>query len=445
MKSPRATSRTGRSPWRSSSSASSMKTPRHASCASVRPASSWNRCCASSRRRGQQPGLGSVCLSVDARGCTWRAADPRRVRRCPAPLADHPPFPGVRSKTSVNKCDFFPFCAHICHTSLRLARPRVPICPPPETRGCLHRLRAREEIRCLSPIEEAKMKDARMSRTSFIPPLLTALIAVSAAAGALAHAPSGAIFTTTFDGSEVDDNIYAAKTDVYLDGGPGPGAPQGAAGLDDGVYVFQVTDPSGKTLLSQDAAKCREFVVAGGIITSVVATGGCPHVTGVDIDHNAITVQLMPYADTPNPGGEYKAWVVREDDFLAGCAALGAANGLDVVDCGKAPGNLHGFIPRHTKTDNFKVGKQTNLEIDARFIDESGQTLRGKSLKWTDTLGGSNIKHSYNNPIWWTPENFAHVEAVEAGTHQITILDQTGCKVRSIQCGADSCGRDINL
>ena len=47
-------------------------------------------------------------------------------------------------------------------------------------------------------------------------------------------------------------NIYDSKDDVYLDGGPGPGAPQTAAGLDDGTYYFMVTDPSGHTLLSED-------------------------------------------------------------------------------------------------------------------------------------------------------------------------------------------------
>src|SRR3954463_7991674 len=83
-----------------------------------------------------------------------------------------------------------------------------------------------------------------------------------------AHAPSGAIFTTLSDGSEVNLNIFPSKEDVYLDGGPGPGAPQEAAGLDDGVYVFQITDPSGKVLLSQDPANCRQFNVAGGVITS---------------------------------------------------------------------------------------------------------------------------------------------------------------------------------
>src|SRR4051794_5922443 len=138
--------------------------------------------------------------------------------------------------------------------------------------------------------------------------------------------PSGAIFTTLPDGSEVNFNIYSSKELVYLDGGPGPGAPATAAGLDDDTYVFQVTDPSGKTLLSTDAAACRRFTVSGGIITSVVAAGGCQHPTGLDIDHGAATVKLMPYLDTPNNGGVYKAWATTESNYLAGCSALGQAN-----------------------------------------------------------------------------------------------------------------------
>ena len=45
-------------------------------------------------------------------------------------------------------------------------------------------------------------------------------------ASALAHAPSRAIFTTLADGSEVNLNQFPSKEAVYLDGGPGPGAPQ---------------------------------------------------------------------------------------------------------------------------------------------------------------------------------------------------------------------------
>src|SRR5205823_5138117 len=86
----------------------------------------------------------------------------------------------------------------------------------------------------------------------------------------------------------------------------------------DGVYVFQVTDPSGKTLLSTDTIANRRFTVSGGIIVS-----GAPgtHATGVDTDHGAVTVQLFPFNDTPNPGGVYKVWVELESDYLAAAAA----------------------------------------------------------------------------------------------------------------------------
>jgi len=248
-----------------------------------------------------------------------------------------------------------------------------------------------------------------------------------------ASAPSGAIFTTLSDGSEVNFNIYEAKEDVYLDGGPGPGAPQEAAGLDDGTYVFQVTDPSGKTLLSTDIARCRQVVISGGIITGLVPSGGaCTlHQTGVDLDHGAVTVQLMPYNDTPNPGGEYKVWVTMVEDFLNGCAALGTSNGLDVVNCGaKTKGNAHGFVPRHSKTDNFKV-RGSIREIDTRFFDRDGNILDGLQITWTDTLGASNNKWSYEN-LALDIHHEAHVESVEDGVHQITIDNQAGCTVGAV-------------
>jgi hypothetical protein len=248
-----------------------------------------------------------------------------------------------------------------------------------------------------------------------------------------AHAPSGAIFTTLADGSEVNVNQFPSKQAVYLDGGPGIGAPQTAAGLDDGTYVFQVTDPSGKTLLSTDPARCRQFTVSDGVIDGVVVTG-CEHVTGLDVDHGATTVQLFPFDDTPNPGGVYKAWVVRVDDFVAGCAELGVANGLDVVDCGNAAGNRHGFIPAHTKTDNFKVKDVAIREIDAFFISSAtGEHLSGQYVTWIDPLGASNKKWSYYVSFWNVIE--AHVEAVEDGFHQLQIEDQPGCAIGDIYWG----------
>lgn len=239
---------------------------------------------------------------------------------------------------------------------------------------------------------------------------------------ARADAPSGAIFTTLSDGSEVNLNIFPSKEAVYLDGGPGPGAPQTAAGLDDGTYVFQVTDPSGKTLLSQDPAICRQFTVMNGIITSYVVVAGCtPHVTGTDVDHGATTIQLMPYSDTPNPGGEYKVWATMASDYACDLT-------LFQVDC-IVRGSKHGFVPHDSKTDNFKVGGAP-LEIDTRFFPSGqyGNWIDGLEITHTDTLGASNTKWSEYDPAV-SAFHEAHVEAVEQGTHFITIDNQAGCTV----------------
>jgi hypothetical protein len=241
------------------------------------------------------------------------------------------------------------------------------------------------------------------------------------ASPASADAPSGAIFTTVADGSEVNFNIYPNKEAVYLDGGPGPGAPQTAAGLDDGVYYFQVTDPSGKTLLSQDPVECRQFQVVDGVISAV--TGSCPHDTGFDVDHNAVTVQLFPYADTPNRGGEYKVWVTMQADY----------------DCA-GHGNKHCFVPADSKTDNFKVGGIIR-EIDVKFYpDETGNGFQdwyepnqvGYGLTWIDTLGASNRKWSYHAPELFVYD-YAHIEAVEPGTHKIVLADQPGCRIGTVR------------
>lgn len=254
-----------------------------------------------------------------------------------------------------------------------------------------------------------------------------------------ASAPTGAIFTTLVDGSEVNFNHYANKEDVYLDGGPGPGAPAAAAGLDDDTYIFQVTDPSGKKLLSTDFARCRQFTVAGGVISGVVDTD-CEHATGLDFDHGAITVQLVPFLDTPNNGGVYKVWAVKKDDFLAGCAALGETNGLNVVNCGARGGIYHGFLPADSKTDNFKVGEHQPREIDTRFFNDinddgykgSGEDwLDGMQIKWIDPLLASNVKSSYLNTNL-NINHEAHVEAIEDGIHHIMISNQEGCVVGAV-------------
>jgi hypothetical protein len=148
----------------------------------------------------------------------------------------------------------------------------------------------------------------------------------------------GAIFTTLFDGSAVNYNIYDAKEDVYLNGGPRPNAPcNPAAGLPDGPYYFQVTDPSGSELLSEDNDIAeRKVYVSGGIITQYLGSTHKAVQLPLGVQCGATTVELSPYKSTPNPGGEYKVWMtpVKYYDPSIG---------------------VHGFQHRYSKTDNFKV------------------------------------------------------------------------------------------
>jgi hypothetical protein len=245
--------------------------------------------------------------------------------------------------------------------------------------------------------------------------------AVILAAGTATAAPpttplSGAIFTTDASGVPVNLNIYDAKEDVYLNGGPGINAPDDAAGLPAGTYSFQVTDPSGKTLLSTDPVQCRQFTVdASGVIQSVAPSGTCAHATGTDGEDAGITVQLFPYADTPNNGGVYKVWV----------------SPTELLDC-TAPGNKNCFVPRYSKTDNFKVRSGPIVEIDTRFSKPGvDDYIDGLAVTWHDTLGASNVKYSEYRPEVLAFHE-AHVEAAEQGTHLIEVTDQLGCTIEDI-------------
>lgn len=206
-------------------------------------------------------------------------------------------------------------------------------------------------------------------------PLARAVIAVffvclAGIGQASADAVSGAIYTSTVDGSTVNANLYDAKEDVYLNGGPPLNAPCTAGGIDDDEYYFQVTSPDGKTLLSSDSVFERKFRVIGGVIaqylgaTHDIGSGNCP---------GAISIRLIPYNDTPNNGDVYKVWITRVSDYHANCPTTGNSRRLRILDCGMA-----GFVEGHTKTDNFRVrdtggngNGYGNLEV-FKYYDNNG-------------------------------------------------------------------------
>ena len=128
----------------------------------------------------------------------------------------------------------------------------------------------------------------------------------------------GAIFTTDSSCTQVDGNIYLSKDAVYLNGGPQHHP--GAAGLPDGVYFVQVTNPSGSVLLgtSVGSSNPTPVTVSGGVFTA------CLQLSSIVIKASDGT---PGYDDTPNSGGEYKVWISSDSSFTN----------------------------NSTKTDNFKV------------------------------------------------------------------------------------------
>jgi hypothetical protein len=154
---------------------------------------------------------------------------------------------------------------------------------------------------------------------------------------ALAAPVSGAVFTTTSacDGTNV--NIFTSKDAVYLDGGP---AHEGAAGLPDGSYYVQVTEPDGTVLGKTTTA-------------SVTVSGGefavCYQLSAI-LSTASSGFTVAGYDTTSNAGGEYKVWASQDPAF---------------PNAG-------------SKTDNFKVDESVTepatLDVN-KFYDANGNGI----------------------------------------------------------------------
>jgi hypothetical protein len=169
-----------------------------------------------------------------------------------------------------------------------------------------------------------------------------ALVAVSAlvivCAGTMQAQVAGNVFTTDSQGS-VNVNLYNNKNDVYVNGGP---RQPGAAGLPDGDYYIQVTEPNG-VLLGSSVLRPNQTpitVVNGSFVTNyrlVDIVGRVSHP-----NHNP------GFDDSSNPGNVYKVWVSKNPAFPSS----------------------------ESKTDSFKVrkgpppGPQTTITV-YKFYDVS--------------------------------------------------------------------------
>ena len=145
-----------------------------------------------------------------------------------------------------------------------------------------------------------------MNRRLTLAGLLALVVLALSAAVAFAAPPlSGAIFTTDQGCTGVNINIFGNKDAVYLDGGP---THPGAAGLPEGDYYAQVTEPNG-TLLGTSVGSGNPTPI------HVNANGdfaACYQLSAILIK---ATDSSPGYDDTSNLGGEYKVWVSTVSTF----------------------------------------------------------------------------------------------------------------------------------
>ena len=181
----------------------------------------------------------------------------------------------------------------------------------------------------------SKARRTSRIRLAFI---ITSIVLVGAIITSVAFTAqiTGAIFTTDVNCNGTDLNIYASKTDVYLDGGPHH---MGAAGLPEGEYYVQVTEPDG-TLLGTSLGLSDETPVVVNASGEFVSCYKLVDIVRTASNPGPFPVAADGFDTTSNPGGEYKVWISRVNDF---------AND-------------------ESKTDNFKIANQQPVTGELNVI-----------------------------------------------------------------------------
>jgi hypothetical protein len=151
---------------------------------------------------------------------------------------------------------------------------------------------------------------------------------------------AGSVSVALHNGQTAAAVIFEDKCDAYLVAGQEDGSPR----LPDGDYFFQVTTSSDKALLSSDEVRLRQFRVADGAIEGISGQGR--HAVGIDSLSGAATIQLCPFADSPDSSGVHEVWVTRVEDFQGDVKAVDSS----------AP-DSHGFLAARSARALFGVSR----------------------------------------------------------------------------------------
>jgi SdrD B-like protein len=152
---------------------------------------------------------------------------------------------------------------------------------------------------------------------------------------------------TTVGATGAPRDVFADKDEVFFTAGPTATGCAFSQFVNDGRYVFQVTDLTGTRLLSTDPVTERVVTVRNGVILS--ADGPAHgHATADRGPCGGLSVGLAPFADAGNRDADYLLWLTPVASFDQACGA----------------GCFHGFRPESSLTTHFRVE-------DKRFCEES--------------------------------------------------------------------------
>jgi hypothetical protein len=199
-------------------------------------------------------------------------------------------------------------------------------------------------------------------RLIFIAVAAFALLTVAASSAFMAGI-SGAIFTTDGSCSGTNVNIFASKDDVYLDGGPHH---TGAAGLPDGTYYAQVTEPNG-TLLGRSPS--ANVLVASGEFAV------CYQLSAI-LNTASSGLTVAGYDDTSNGGGVYKVWISADPNFAESASKTDSFK-VDACD----PND-----PNCNPSDQSTLRVRKYYDANANGINDDSQPIEGWKVHIEDNI-----------------------------------------------------------
>jgi hypothetical protein len=235
----------------------------------------------------------------------------------------------------------------------------------------------------------------------------------------------------------VNCNIYGAKEDVWINGGPSGGQNH----LSDGSYFFAVLDPGGqpdpndgsaKNLSSpNDAYTDRTFTVSGGHVDGTYLGPHLYDLTGGGDASLGELIQLAPYVDTTNPGGVYilaicslgSGYPVDARDCKYDAFKV-KAGGCD-ADCGPPPApDLTGSKtanPEFTREFNWTIGKSVDACAVVNNVGGCNITGSSKTLNYTVS-----VSHDAGSDSGWKVSGDVTVTNNATGNaNLVTVSDST--------------------